>query len=216
MLVVGIAGGSGAGKTTVARSITEKLGKENVAYISQDWYYLDQSHLTLEERKQLNMDHPNAFDSELLIAHLTQMRQGTVVDVPTYEFGQYTRGTATFPLAPQSVVLLEGILVLAIPEVREVLDFKVFVDADADIRLIRRMNRDIHERGISYDDTIKRYLTSVRPAHEAFVEPSKRYADLIVPRGGDNEIATNLLADLVEHYAVYKPKNKNHADYQLA
>ena len=211
MLVVGIAGGSGAGKTTVARSIAEKLGKENVAYISQDWYYLDQSHLPLEERKKMNMDHPNAFDNELLIAHLAQMRQGAIVDVPTYEFGQYTRGNVTVPLAPQSVVLLEGILVLAIPEVREALDFKVFVDADADIRLIRRLNRDIHERSISYDDTINRYLTTVRPAHEAFVEPSKRYADLIVPRGGDNEIATNLLADLVEHYAVYKPQDKKNA-----
>ncbi len=211
MLVVGIAGGSGAGKTTVARSIAEKLGKENVAYISQDWYYLDQSHLPLEERKQMNMDHPNAFDSQLLITHLAQMRQGSVVNVPTYEFGHYTRGTATFPLAPQAVVLLEGILVLAIPEVREVLDFKVFVDADADIRLIRRLNRDIHERSISYDDTIKRYLTTVRPAHEAFVEPSKRYADLIVPRGGENEIATNLLADLVEHYVLHEPKNQKNA-----
>ncbi len=211
MLVVGISGGSGAGKTTVARSIAEKLGKENVAYISQDWYYLDQSNLPLEERKQMNMDHPNAFDSELLISHVAQMRQGAIVDVPTYEFGQYTRGSTTLPLAPQSVVLLEGILVLAIPEVREVLDFKVFVDADADIRLIRRLNRDIHERSISYDDTIKRYLTTVRPAHEAFVEPSKRYADLIVPRGGDNEIATNLLADLVEHYAVYKLQDKKNA-----
>ncbi|MEQ8200124.1 MAG: uridine kinase [Syntrophomonadaceae bacterium] len=209
MLVVGIAGGSGAGKTTVARSIAEKLGKENVAYLSQDWYYLDMSHLPLEERKQMNMDHPNAFDNNLLIAHLSQMRQGLVIDVPTYEFGQYTRGLATTPLAPQSVVLLEGILVLAIPEVREVLDFKVYVDADADIRLIRRLNRDIQERGINYQDTIHRYLSTVRPAHEAFVEPSKRYADIIVPRGGENEIATNLLADLVEHYAI-KLKNNNH------
>ncbi len=209
MLVVGIAGGSGAGKTTVARSIADRLGKGNVAYISQDWYYLDQSHLPLEERKQMNMDHPNAFDSPLLIAHLAQMRQGLVIHVPKYEFGQYTRGTGTTPLAPHSVLLLEGILVLAIPEMRDVLDIKVFVDADADIRLIRRLNRDIHEREISYDDTIKRYLSTVRPAHEAFVEPSKRYADIIVPRGGENDIATNLLADLVEHYAVYKPNHNS-------
>jgi len=209
MLVVGIAGGSGAGKTTVARSIADKLGMENVAYISQDWYYLDQSHLPLEERKKMNMDHPNAFDNQLLIEHLAQMRAGAVIEVPTYLYGQYTRGTATNPLAPQAVVLLEGILVLATPELREVLDFKIFVDADADIRLIRRLKRDIEERGISFEDTINRYLATVRPAHEAFVEPSKRYADIIVPRGGENDIATLLLADLVEHYAVHKPNHRS-------
>ncbi len=204
MMIVGIAGGSGAGKTTVARSIAERLGQENVAYISQDWYYLDQSHLSLEERKQLNLDHPNAFDSQLLITHLEQMRQGLVIDVPTYLFGQYTRGTDTVPLEPKRVVLVEGILVLSVPELRSAFDFKVFVDADADIRLIRRLNRDIKDRGISFEDTIDRYLATVRPMHEAFVEPSKRYADIIIPRGGDNEVATNLLAILVEHYAYHK------------
>lgn len=204
MMMVGIAGGSGAGKTTVARSIAEMLGKENVTYLSQDWYYLDHSHIPLEERKLLNMDHPNAFDNQLLISHLEQMRQGMVINVPTYLFGQYTRGTEATPIAPQAVVIVEGILVLAVPELRSVFDFTVFVDADADIRLIRRLERDIQERGISFDDTINRYLATVRPMHEAFVEPSKRYANIIIPRGGDNEVATHLLAILVKYYAYHK------------
>jgi uridine kinase len=205
-MIIGIAGGSGAGKTTVARSIAEGLGQENVAYLSQDWYYKDHSHLTLGERAKLNMDHPNAFDSQLLIAHLNQLRQGFPIEVPAYDFGSFNRTTATTPMSPKSVVILEGILILAIPELLSVLDFKVYVDADPDIRLIRRLERDIKERGRTFDETIKRYLSTVRPMHEAFVEPSKRYADLIVPRGGENDIATNLLADLVEHYANHKYK----------
>ena len=205
-MIIGIAGGSGAGKTTVARSIAEGLGQENVAYLSQDWYYMDHSQLTLEERAKLNMDHPNAFDSQLLIAHLNQLRQGFSIEVPAYDFSSFNRTIATTPMSPKSVVILEGILILAIPELRSVLDFKVFVDADPDIRLIRRLERDIKERGRTFDETIKRYLSTVRPMHEAFVEPSKRYADIIVPRGGENDIATNLLADLVEHYANHKYK----------
>jgi uridine kinase len=204
LMIIGIAGGSGAGKTTVARSIAEKLGKENVAYLSQDWYYLDHSHLTPQQRSKLNMDHPNAFDSQLLISHLNQMRQGLPINIPSYDFGTYARSTHTNPMAPQAVAVLEGILVLAIPELRSVLDFKIFVDADPDIRLIRRLERDIKDRGSTFDDTIKRYLSTVRPMHEAFVEPSKRYADIIVPRGGQNDVATNLLVDLVEHYTIHK------------
>jgi uridine kinase len=203
LVIVGIAGGSGAGKTTVASSIAERLGKENVAYLSQDWYYRDYSHLTIEERAKLNMDHPNAFDTQLLIAHLNQLRQGVPIEIPTFDFRNYTRTPATKRMAPQAVAILEGILILAIPELRSVLDIKVFVDAESDLRLIRRLERDIKERGSSFDDTIKRYLATVKPMHEAFVEPSKSYADIIVPRGGQNDIATNLLADLVEHYAVH-------------
>lgn len=205
-MIIGIAGGSGAGKTTVARSIAEGIGQENVAYLSQDWYYMDHTHLTLEERAKLNMDHPNSFDSQLLIAHLNQLHQGLTIEVPAYDFGSFNRTTDTTPMSPKSVVILEGILILAIPELRSVLDFKVFVDAAPDIRLIRRLERDIKERGRTFDETIKRYLSTVRPMHEAFVEPSKRYADLIVPRGGENDIATNVLADLVEHYANHKYK----------
>jgi len=211
MIVIGIAGGSGAGKTTVARSVAEQLGLENVSYLSQDWYYADHTHLPFDEREKLNMDHPNAFDSQLLIHHLVELRQGNSIEVPDYNFIEHSRKKDTTIMAPKSVVILEGILILAIPEVRAVLDFKVFVDADADIRLIRRLERDIKERGRTYDSTIKRYLSTVRPMHEAFVEPSKRYADIIVPRGGDNNIAISMLADLVEHYAVHKQGQNNHS-----
>ena len=199
LMIIGIAGGSGVGKTTVARTIAERLGKENVAYLSQDWYYLDRSHLTLEEREKLNLDHPNAFDSQLLISHLNQLSQGFPIEIPIYNYSIHTRTTKTAPMSPKSVAILEGILVLAIAELRSILDFKIFVDADSDIRLIRRLERDIKERSSTFDDTIKRYLSTVKPMHEAFVEPSKGYADIIVPRGGQNEIATNLLADFVEH-----------------
>jgi uridine kinase len=199
LIIIGIAGGSGAGKTTVARTIAEKLGRENVDYLSQDSYYLECSHLTLEEREKLNMDHPNAFDSQLLISHLNQLRQGFPIEIPIYDYSIHNRTAKTIPVSPKSVAILEGILVLAIAELRSILDFKIFVDADSDIRLIRRLERDIKERSSTFDDTIKRYLSTVKPMHEAFVEPSKRYADIIVPRGGQNEIATNLLADFVEH-----------------
>jgi len=202
VIIVGIAGGSGAGKTTVARTIAERFGQENVAYLSQDWYYMDRSHMTLEEREKENLDHPNAFDSQLLIAHLNQLRQGLPIEVPSYDYSIHSRTDKTTPLSPKSVAILEGILVLAIPELCSILDFKIFVDADPDVRLIRRIERDIKERGSTFENTIKRYLSTVKPMHDAFVEPSKRYADIIVPRGGQNEIATDLLGNLVEHYAL--------------
>lgn len=200
MLIIGIAGGTGAGKTTVARSIAERLGDENVVYLSQDWYYYDRSGLTVEEREQLNLDHPDSFDNHLLLSHLNQLRQGNSIEVPTYDYLAHSRTARTVPVSAKPVAILEGILVLAIPEIREILNTKVFVEADPDIRLIRRLERDMKERGSSLEGAIKRYLTSVKPMHEAFIEPSKRYADIIVPRGGQNEIAINLLSSLVKHY----------------
>jgi len=204
LIIIGIAGGSGAGKTTVARTIAERFGKENVAYLSQDWYYMDRSHMSLEEREKENLDHPNAFDSELLIAHLNQLRNGLPIEVPTYDYSIHSRTPGTVPMSPKSVAILEGILVLAIAELRSLFDVKVFVDADPDIRLIRRIERDIKERGSTFENTVKRYLSTVKPMHDAFIEPSKRYADIIVPRGGQNEIATDLLVNLVEHYTLQR------------
>lgn len=200
MLIIGIAGGTGAGKTTVARSIAERLGGENVSYLSQDWYYHDRSGLTMEEREQLNLDHPDSFDNQLLLNHLSQLRQGNSIEVPAYDYLAHSRTARTVPMSAKQVVILEGILVLAILEIRAVLDIKVFVEADPDIRLIRRLERDMKERGSTLETAIKRYLTSVKPMHEAFIEPSKRHADIIVPRGGQNEIAISLLSSLVEHY----------------
>lgn len=211
VIIIGIAGGSGAGKTTVARTVAERLGEENVVYISQDWYYKDRTHLSLEEREKLNLDHPNAFDSKLLIAHLKQLRQGHPVEAPHYNFSTQSRTTKTLHLEPKSVAILEGILILAITEVRSLLDFKIFVDAEPDIRLIRRIERDIRERNSTYEKTVKRYLTTVKPMHDAFIEPSKIFADIIVPRGGENEIATDMLADLVEHYTIHHSgENENY------
>lgn len=203
-MIIGIAGGSGAGKTTVARTIADKFGEVNVAYLSQDWYYKDRSNMTKEEWAKENLDHPNSFDTELLIEHLKELKQGKPIDVPIYDFNIHARKKETFTVTANRVIILEGILVLAIQELHEFLDFKIFVDADADIRLIRRLRRDINERGSTFEQTINRYLSSVKPMHEAFVEPSKKYADIIIPRGGENENAIDVLADLVEHYAIHK------------
>jgi len=200
VIIIGIAGGSGAGKTTVARTIAETLGEENVAYLSQDWYYNDRSKMTMEEREKENLDHPKAFDTKLLVSHLNLLRKGMPIEVPVYDYSIHSRAKETVRMVPRTVAIVEGILVLAIEELRSILDFKIFVDADPDIRLIRRINRDIKERGSTYEKTIERYLSTVKPMHEAFIEPSKKYADIIVPRGGQNNRAINLLADMVEHF----------------
>jgi uridine kinase len=198
MLVIGIAGGTGSGKTTVARRILKRIGTEHVALLSQDSYYKHQPHLTKEERAQVNYDHPNSFDNELLIEHLQELRQGRSVQVPVYSFSEHLRTEETIPLAPTPVVVLEGILVLADEPLRKEMDIKVFVDTDADVRVLRRINRDMRERGRSFDSVFAQYLNTVKPMHEAFIEPSKRYADLIVPEGGENEIAVTLLASRIK------------------
>ncbi|MFZ2582867.1 MAG: uridine kinase, partial [Trichococcus flocculiformis] len=176
-------------------------GKDNVVYISQDWYYKDQTHLSVEERVNLNLDHPNAFDNELLISDLVKLRSGQDIEAPIYDFGVQARSKKTTPIESKPVVILEGILILAIPKLVSMIDIKIFVDAEPDIRLIRRIERDIRERNSTYESTIARYLTTVKQMHDAFIEPSKVQADIIVPRGGQNEIATDMLGDLVEHYS---------------
>ncbi|PYI55866.1 uridine kinase [Paenibacillus flagellatus] len=200
MLMIGIAGGTGSGKTTVAEKLVEALGEEQVALLSQDSYYADNRHLSMAERENVNYDHPDAMDGELLLTHLRRLREGNPVEVPVYDFSTHSRVERTVTVTPRRVVILEGILIFADPAIRQELDIKVFVDTDADVRVLRRIARDIQERGRTIDSVFQQYLNTVKPMHDAFVEPSKRYADLIVPEGGQNEIAIRLLTSRIESY----------------
>jgi uridine kinase len=193
-IVIGVAGGSGSGKTTVAQNILEQVGSDKVTYITHDLYYKDASHLSLSERHKLNCDHPEAFDNELLIKHVKKLKSGEAVEVPIYDFKTYIRAKETQRMEPQRVVLVDGILIFADKKLRELMDVKIFVDTDADIRFIRRLQRDIEERARTTELVIEQYLTTVRPMHLEFVEPSKRYADVIVPEGGFNEVAIKMIA----------------------
>jgi uridine kinase len=200
MLVIGIAGGTGSGKTTVARSIMNRLGNENVTLISQDNYYLDHSELTYAERERINYDHPNEFDNALLLTQLEQLRLGSSIEIPVYDFTQHARSAETIHIDVLPVVLIEGIHVLTDEKLREALNIKVFVDTDPDIRILRRLQRDINERGRSLESVFDQYVTTVKPMHDAFIEPSKKYADIIIPEGGQNEIGISMLAILTERY----------------
>ncbi len=200
MLVVGIAGGTGSGKTTVVRKIIEKLPKDEVAVLSQDSYYKDNSHLPLEERQKINFDHPNALEFDLLIEHIKQLKQGKSVNEPIYSYITCTRSDETILVKPKDVVIVEGILVLTNKKLRDLFDIKVFVYADADDRLIRVIKRDIVERGRSVNTVLERYQATVKPMHEQFIEPSKRYADLIVPEGGNNKVAIDILVAIISKY----------------
>jgi len=196
-LTIGIAGGTASGKTTVARRLVERLEGHAVAFLDQDAYYRDLSDMPIEERKAFNFDHPDAFDTDLMVAHLRELQAGRAVDKPVYSFAQYTRTGDTLRVQPGDVIVLEGILVLALEQVRRELDVKVFVDSDADVRAIRRLSRDIKERGRDFDGVIEQYFRTVRPMHYGFVEPSKRYADIIIPHGGNNDIAIEMVAGAV-------------------
>ena len=192
-LIVGIAGGSGSGKSTVARRIAGALPAPNVAFIDMDAYYRNFAHLPMEERRRVNWDHPEALDIDLLVEQLGELRAGRAIEKPIYDFVSHTRIARTERIDPALVVVIDGILLFAEERVRSLCDVKVFVDADADVRLIRRIRRDIAERGRPLDEILEQYLSTVQPMHLQFVEPSKRYADVIVPRGGHNEVAIEML-----------------------
>ena len=198
MLIIGIAGGTGSGKTTVVRKIMERLPKGEVGIISQDSYYKDSSHVPVEDRQKINFDEPKAFDWDLLIEHLQMLKAGKAVEMPTNSYLTCTRQKETEHMDPHDVVLLEGILVLSDPRLRKMMDIKVFVDADADDRLIRVISRDCIERGRTPQMVIDRYERVLKPMHMQHIEPAKRYADLIVPEGGHNEVAINLLTDYIK------------------
>jgi uridine kinase len=196
-LVIGIAGGSGSGKTTVARVIEEAIIPESVL-IDQDAYYKDLGHLVLEERKKVNFDHPDAFDTELMIAQLQALAGGEAIEKPTYDYPAHTRAAETVRVVPRDVILVEGILLFADARLRGLFDVKVFVDVADDVRFIRRLQRDVVERGRSMESVVRQYLTTVRPMHLEFVEPSKRWADIILPEGGQNRIGIEMIIARVE------------------
>ena len=196
-LVIAVAGGSGSGKTTVARAIDEAVRRESVL-IEQDAYYQDLAHLPLEERKRVNFDHPEAFDTELMVAQLRTLLAGRPIDRPTYDYPAHTRAAATVRVEPRDVILVDGILLFADARLRPLFDIKVFVDVPDDVRFIRRLQRDVVERGRTMDAVIEQYLTTVRPMHLEFVEPSKRYADIILPEGGLNRIGIETIVARVE------------------
>lgn len=197
-LVIGVAGGSGSGKTTVSNAIVERVGRERIALLQHDSYYHDLAHLPIEQRTQVNFDHPDAFDNGLFLAHVDALIRGETVHSPCYDFATYIRLPQTVKVAPRQVVLLEGILIFADAALRERMDIKLFVDAASDLRFIRRLQRDVHERERTVDSVIEQYLRTVRPMHLEFVEPTMHYADIIIPRGGLNEVAIDMVVARIE------------------
>ena len=198
-VIIGIAGGTGSGKTTVAQAIYDRVGSDRIEWISHDSYYRNFEGLSPEDRHKINFDHPDSLETELLIRHLDVLGKGSSVEVPLYDFASHTRRTDTQRVEPRRVIIVEGILVLAEPELRKRIDIKLFVDTPADIRFMRRLMRDIQGRGRSLESVVHQYMTTVRPMHEEFVEPSKRYADLIIPEGGENQVALDAIIARVEH-----------------
>lgn len=192
-LLIGISGGTGSGKSTVTKKLVELIKEENVAVIEEDSYYKDQSNISFEERVKTNYDHPFAFDNKLLIEHLKDLKSGKSIEKPLYDFELHNRKKETLLVEAKEVVILEGILILSEEEIRDLLDIKVFVDTDSDVRIIRRILRDIKERGRSLDSVIYQYMKTVRSAHLQFIEPSKKYADIIIPEGGYNDVAIDLI-----------------------
>jgi uridine kinase len=200
-LIIGVAGGSGSGKTTVVRRIVDTLGGADVTVVEHDRYYRDHPELRLEERAALNYDHPDSLETSLLVEHVQGLKGGRTVDVPVYDFARHARKATRERLTPHAAVIIEGILIFADAELRALMDVKVFVDTDSDTRFIRRLQRDVSERGRTVESVIDQYVTTVKPMHLEFVEPSKRYADVIVPEGGHNQVAIDMLMTLIRSLA---------------
>ncbi len=197
MLIIGIAGGTGSGKTTVVEQIVAELPKDEVVVISQDSYYKDLTHLSFEERVAINFDHPQAIDFDLLVSHLQQLRDGNSFEQPVYSFKEHNRTQETLLTHPKKVIIVEGILILTHPEIRDMFDIKVYVHADSDERLIRRLKRDIAERGRDLKEVLHRYQTTLKPMHQQFIEPTKEFADIIVPTNRYNTVAVNLIRSII-------------------
>jgi len=193
-MIIGICGGTGSGKTTVARRILENVSDEQVVFFQQDSYYRNLGDMPVELRHQINFDHPDALDNDLFINHVKALRAGEAIEMPVYDFSVHSRKTETIHVAPKPILIIEGILIFVDAALRGLMDIKIFVDTDDDLRFIRRLQRDVHERGRTVESVIKQYLETVRPMHEQFVEPSKRYADVIIPEGGYNEVGIDLIS----------------------
>jgi uridine kinase len=196
MIIIGIAGGTGSGKSTVAKEILSQLPEGEIAFLPQDSYYKDSSHLPMDKRLEINFDHPDSIEFDLLISHIKELKKGNTIQQPIYSYITCSRAEESIPIKPAKIVVVEGILIFTDKELRKLLDLKVFVDADADDRLIRVINRDIVERGRSVNSVIERYQKVLKPMHLQFIEPTKRYADLIIPEGGHNKVAI----DILKHY----------------
>jgi uridine kinase len=197
-IVIGIAGGTGSGKTTVANVVLSRVGTSSIAFVPHDAYYKDLNQLPQTQREQVNFDHPSSLDTALMIKHLLVLKRGEPVEIPIYDFTTHSRTSHTTHIEPQPVILVEGILIFAEPELREMFDVKIFVDTPPDIRFIRRLERDINERGRTFESVIQQYQTTVRPMHLEFVEPSKQYADVIIPEGGLNTVAMDMMVARIE------------------
>jgi len=200
-LVIGVAGGSGSGKTTVVRNIIEALGDGHVSVLEHDHYYRDHPQLRMEDRAALNYDHPDSLETDLLVKHVQDLREGRAVEMPTYDFARHARRSVTESILPRTAIIVEGILIFTDAALRQLMDVKVFVDTDSDMRFIRRLQRDITERGRTVESVIDQYLSTVKPMHLEFAEPSKRYADVIIPSGGHNIVAIDMLLTLIRSLA---------------
>jgi uridine kinase len=197
-LVIGLAGGTGSGKTTVANAILQRVGAQRIAYVPHDAYYRSFSDLPAAQRQAINWDHPDSLDTELMVEHIRALRAGQPVDLPVYDFTTHRRTGRTTRLEPQPIILVEGILIFSDPRLRPLFDVKIYVDTDADLRFIRRLQRDLAERGRTTESVVRQYLETVRPMHLEFVEPSKRYADVIIPEGGLNQVAMDMVVARIE------------------